>query len=258
MGICNITKDSFSDGGVNYRKKDALKNIKLMLDYGATIIDIGAESTRPGSDPISYHEEIKRLSPILKALPKDKFVISIDTSKIETQEFALKCGVHIINDILGGSEELFRLSKKYQNGLILMHTPAAPKIMQNKINSYDDVVNDIKKYFKSKLKILDKEKIPHKKIWFDPGIGFGKNLNQNLKIINNINDLKIKKCGIVIGSSRKSWIKKIDGSKVENRIGGSLASVIYCLDKKVDIFRVHDVHDTKQAIAIYKKLKCIK
>ena len=258
MGICNITNDSFSDGGVNYRKKDALKNIKLMLDYGATIIDIGAESTRPGSDPISYNEEIKRLSPILKALPKNKFIISIDTNKIETQEFALKCGVHIINDIFGGSEELFQLSKKYHNGLILMHTPAAPKIMQNKINSYDDVVNDIKKYFKNKLKIIDKEKIPHKKIWFDPGIGFGKNLNQNLQIINRINDLKIKKCGIAIGLSRKSWINKIDGSKVGNRIGGSLASIIYCLNKKVDIFRVHDVHDTKQAIAIYKKLKCIK
>ena len=132
MGVCNITKDSFSDGGLNYRKKDALKSIKLMLKNGASIIDIGAESARPGSDPISYKEEIKRLDPILKVLPKNKFIISIDTYKIETQEFVLSRGVHIINDIFGGSMDLFALSKKYNNGLILMHTPAPPKIMQQK------------------------------------------------------------------------------------------------------------------------------
>ena len=102
MGICNITKDSFSDGGLNFKKKDALSRIKLMLKQGASIIDIGAESTRPGSDPISYNKEIKKISPILKCLPKNKFIISVDTNKIETQEFALKSGVHIINDIFGG------------------------------------------------------------------------------------------------------------------------------------------------------------
>ena len=113
MGICNITKDSFSDGGLNYQKKDALKNIKLKLKNGASIIDIGAESARPGSDPISYKEEIKRLDPILKVLPKNKFLISVDTYKIETQEFALSRGAHIINDIFGGSSGLFALSNKY-------------------------------------------------------------------------------------------------------------------------------------------------
>ena len=109
MGICNVTKDSFSDGGINYRKKDALKNIKSMLEQGASIIDIGAESARPGSDPISYRDEIKRLEPILKVLPKNKFIISIDTNKIETQEFVLSRGAHIINDIFGGSNDMFIL-----------------------------------------------------------------------------------------------------------------------------------------------------
>ena len=124
MGICNVTKDSFSDGGKNYKTYDALKSIQQMLNDGAQIIDIGAESTRPGSDPITYQDEIKKISPILKKLPKDQFIISIDSSKIETQEFALENGAHIINDIFGGSDDLFELTKKYRNGLVLMHTPA--------------------------------------------------------------------------------------------------------------------------------------
>ena len=139
MGICNVTKDSFSDGGKNFKTSDALKSIKQMLNDGAQIIDIGAESTRPGSDPITYKDEIKKLSPILKKLPKDQFIISIDSSKIETQEFALENGAHIINDIFGGSDDLFQLTKKFKNGLVLMHTPAPPKIMQSKVNSYKNV-----------------------------------------------------------------------------------------------------------------------
>ena len=123
MGICNVTKDSFSDGGKNYKTSNALKSINQMFRDGAQIIDIGAESTRPGSDPISYKDEIKKISSILKKLPKDQFLISIDSSKIETQEFALENGAHIINDVFGGSNDLFHLTKKYKNGLVLMHTP---------------------------------------------------------------------------------------------------------------------------------------
>ena len=147
MGICNVTKDSFSDGGVAFNTKDALDHIKSMVKAGATIIDIGAESARPGSDPITYQKEINRLKPILKRLPKDKFIISIDTNKIETQEFVLKEGAHIINDIYGGNNDLFHLSKKFQSGLVLMHTPAPPKIMQTKTNSYKNLLHDIQGYF---------------------------------------------------------------------------------------------------------------
>ena len=258
MGICNVTKNSFSDGGQSYTTSDALKNIKKMLNHGATIIDIGAESTRPGSDPISYHQEIKKLEPILKKLPKDKFIISIDSNKIETQEFVLQKGAHIINDIYGGNEDLFFLSKKYKNGLILMHTPGTPKEMQFMTNSYNNLIQDIKKFFFKKIKLLEKYKIPSSKIWFDPGIGFGKNLNQNLSIMKNINKFRIRKYGLLLGSSRKSWISKIDGSLVNERLGGSVASVIYCLEKGVDIFRVHDVKETKQAIEIHKQIKCSK
>ncbi len=171
MGICNVTKNSFSDGGKNYKTSDALKSIKRMHEEGAQIIDIGAESTKPGSDPISYKEEIRKLSPILKKLPKNQFLISIDSAKIETQEFALENGAHIINDVFGGSNDLFQLTKKFKNGLVLMHTPAPPKIMQSKVNSYKNVVSDIKKIFQTTLKKIDKYKIPHSKIWFDPSCG---------------------------------------------------------------------------------------
>ena len=258
MGICNVTKDSFSDGSLNYRTVDALKNIKLMYNFGASIIDIGAESARPGSDPITYRQEIKKLEPILKKIPKDKFFISIDTNKIETQEFALQQGVHIINDIFGGTEDLFILSKKYKNGLILMHTPASPKRMQLMTHTYKNVIQDIKKIFKKKIKLLQKYTIPSSKVWLDPGIGFGKNLKQNLSLLKNIRKLKIKNYGLLLGSSRKSWISGLDSSLVNQRLGGSLASVLYCLEQGVDIFRVHDVQETKQAITIYRKIKCSK
>ena len=256
MGICNVTKDSFSDGGVSYKTSDALKNIDKMWKNGASIIDIGAESARPGSDPISYNKEIKKLEPILKKIPKNKFIISVDSNKIETQEFALKQGVHIINDIYGGNEDLFILSKKYKSGLVLMHTPAPPKSMQSMTGSYENIINDIRKIFISKTKLLKKYKIPQSKVWFDPGIGFGKNLKQNLDILKNINKFNIEKYGLLVGTSRKSWISKIDNSSISQRLGGSISSVIYCLEKGVDIFRVHDVQETSQAINIYKKILC--
>ena len=258
MGICNVTTDSFSDGGKNFKTSNAIKNINIMNKQGANIIDIGAESTRPGSDPITYQQEIKKLAPILKKIPKDKFIISVDTNKIETQEFALKQGAHIINDIFGGSEDLFILSKKYNNGIILMHTPALPKTMQSMTHMYTNVVDDIKKFFKMKTKLLKKHKIPNSKVWFDPGIGFGKNLKQNLSLIKNIRKLKIDKYGLLLGSSRKSWISSLHKSKANERLGGSLASVLYCLEQGVDIFRVHDVQETSQAIKIYKEIQCSK
>ena len=254
MGVCNVTIDSFSDGGKNYNTLDAFKNIKKMYKEGASIIDIGAESTRPGSDHISYKTEIKKLEPILKKIPKNKFIISVDSNKIETQEFALKQGVHIINDIYGGSEDLFYLSKKYNNGLILMHTPAPPKTMQSMVNSYDNVVLDIKKIFKRTIKKLEKFKIPASKIWFDPGIGFGKNFKQNIEIMQKINQFKFKGYGLLLGSSRKSWINTIDKSDPSERIGGSIASALYCYQKGVNIFRVHDVKAISQSLKVFEKL----
>ena len=258
MGICNVTEDSFSDGGKTFRTKDALKHIKTMVKAGATIIDIGAESARPGSEPITYQQEIKKLKPILSKLPRDKFIISVDTNKIETQEFVLQEGVHIINDIFGGNNDLFYLTKKFRSGVVLMHTPAPPKIMQTKTNSYTNVVKDIQKYFISRIRKLDKYNISHKKVWLDPGIGFGKNINQNLLIMQNINKFRLMIRGLLLGSSRKSWIANIDKSTVDKRLGGSLASALYSISQGVDILRVHDVFETRQAIEVYKRIACLR
>ncbi len=258
MGVCNLTMDSFSDGGKNFKTSCALKSIKKMYNDGAQIIDIGAESTRPGSDPISYQKEINKIAPILKKIPRNKFIISIDSNKIETQEFALQNGAHIINDIFGGSEDLFYLSKKYKNGLILMHTPSPPKTMQSKVNDYSEIITDIKTYFRGKIKYLKKYNIPNSKVWLDPGIGFGKNLRQNLKIMKNIRKFKIDKYGILLGSSRKSWINLIDKSDASERVGGSIAAVISTLKNGVDIYRVHDVKETIQAIKVFKRIQCSK
>ena len=258
MGICNVTRDSFSDGGVAFNTKDAIKHIKTIVKAGAIIIDIGAESARPGSDPISYQKEIKRLKPILEQLPKNKFIISVDTNKIETQEFVLQKGVHIINDIFGGNDDLFYLTQKYRSGVVLMHTPAPPKIMQTKTSSYTNVIKDIQKYFRSQIRKLDRYNISHKKVWLDPGIGFGKNLEQNLLIMKNIKKFRLNSCGLLLGSSRKSWINKIDKSLVDKRLGGSLASALYVVAQGVDILRVHDVFETRQAVEVYKRITCLR
>ena len=130
--------------------------------------------------------------------------------------------------------------------------------MQQKTTAYKDVVEDIKKFFNQKLKQTNKVKIPQNKIWFDPGIGFGKNLKQNLLIFKHIKKYKLQKCGLLLGSSRKSWISAINGSPIEKRLGGSIASVLYCLNQGVDIFRVHDVFETRQAIEVYKKVSCLR
>ena len=130
--------------------------------------------------------------------------------------------------------------------------------MQSKTHLYTNVINDIKNIFQQKAKLLKKYKIPPSKVWFDPGIGFGKNFQQNILIMKHIKKFRIEKYGLLIGSSRKSWISEVDKSDVNQRLGGSIASLLYCLQKGVDIFRVHDVYETRQAIAIFQKITCSK
>ena len=139
-----------------------------------------------------------------------------------------------------------------------MHTPAPPKIMQSKTHLYKNLISEIKNIFKQKAKLLKKYKIPSSKVWFDPGIGFGKNIQQNLLIMKNIKKFRIEKYGLLIGPSRKSWISGLDKSDINQRIGGSIASVLYCLQKGVDIFRVHDVYETRPAIDIFRQITCSK
>ena len=255
VGICNFTPDSFSDGGKTFTRSSAMKYIKFMTKNGAQIIDIGAESSKPNSIPITYQEEIKRLSKILPYLNYDKYLVSLDSYKIETQEYALKKGVHIINDINGGSDELFHLTKKYKSGLFLMHKIGTPKDMQKNLKPSKNMTKEFDNFIKKRLNILANLNIDTKKVWFDPGIGFGKTLNQNLHLMRSLKKYIDRNIQILLGSSRKSWINFIDPSKTDERLGGSLASVAHALSQGVNTFRIHDVQETNQMLKVLKVLK---
>ena len=252
MGILNLTPDSFSDGG-NYMDPNlALDKALQMVDEGAQIIDLGGESTRPGSDPVSEKEETHRVIPILEKLPLDQFVISIDTTKPEVARLALELGAHIINDVSGGNEELLNLAQKHKSGFILMHAQGKPKVMQEQ-PSYMNPVSEIRSFFDRKKELLESLNLP--RVWIDPGIGFGKTLTHNLEIMKNLDGFSDDAWGVLLGSSRKSWIDHLcRAPDPVKRMGGSIASAIDAVSKGAEIIRVHDVLETVQALRVAKEL----
>lgn len=261
MGILNITPDSFSDGGKYASLSDAKNQFDKMVNQGANVIDIGGESTRPGAKSVSSQNEIKRLTPILKFLKKNKnkIPVSVDTRKPEVMLSAIQYGSDIINDVSGlrYSKKSIPLLSKEKKPIIIMHSISTPKLMQNKIN-YKNIMLDVYDFLEKKIMECEKLNIDRSKIIIDPGIGFGKNVKQNLKLIENIALFHSLGVPILIGSSRKSFISKIiKNALVDNRIGGSLSSVIYCLSQGVQIFRVHDIFETIEAISIYRNISKI-
>ena len=253
MGILNITPDSFSDGGKYFHKPSvAIKNALKMNKIGADIIDIGAESTRPGALPIKAEIEIKRLKPIILGLKNKNITISIDTRNSQTMKFALENGVKIINDVssLNYDTESINVIKKSKCFLVLMHMQGNPLTMQ-KNPKYKNVLLDIYDFFEKSTN----EKFKDKKVILDPGIGFGKTLKHNLTLISKISLFHSLGFPILIGTSRKRFINQISGEyDSEDRIGGTLASVIFLLSQGVQIFRVHNVREIKQGIMVYKKI----
>jgi dihydropteroate synthase len=251
MGILNLTPDSFSDGGQYSKTDKAVQRVEEMTSQGAQIIDIGGESTRPGSSFISVDEELNRIMPVIEALPKDSYPISVDTNKPEVQTAVLEAGVHIINDVMGGTPALYQKAEQFQAGLVLMHTSSTPLDMQQKTD-YRDIIAEIRGYFDQKLQEIQKFNIP--KLWIDPGIGFGKTLEQNLNIMKKIDSFALEDCGLLLGSSRKSWIDKLYSVDTEHRLGASLASIIMSYLKGVEVFRVHDVQESVQALDVTRRL----
>jgi dihydropteroate synthase len=252
MGILNLTPDSFSDGGKFIEPERAVEQAFKMHSEGAQIIDIGAESTRPGSEPVSEQEELIRILPVLEKLPKDQFLISLDTTKPNVAQAGLQAGVHVINDVSGGQTELFELAKKYHAGYVLMHCMGTPKNMQDS-PQYNDLLSDIRSFFDQKKDQLAKLNLP--RIWMDPGIGFGKTLEHNITIMKNLSFFHDQSWGLFLGSSRKSWIHHLcNAPETKNRLGGSIASAISALSHKVEIIRAHDVLETAQAIKVAKEL----
>ena len=254
MGVLNLTPDSFSDGGKFNKNNKSLKRISEMILSGAKIIDVGGESTRPGSKTINPEVEWKRVQFVIKKFKKKykKVSLSIDTRKSDVMIKSINCGVDLINDVSGFNYDQNALSKlkKYNIAKVLHHMQGTPNTMQ--INpKYQNVLLDIYDFFEKSIKT----NFDNKKIILDPGIGFGKNLKHNLTLISKISLFHSLGFPILIGTSRKRFINQITGKYDSNdRTGGTIASVLFLLSQGVQIFRVHNVKEVKQGMLVFKKI----
>lgn len=257
MGILNATPDSFSDGGTFNELESALGRIGLMVSQGASIIDVGGESTRPGSEPVTEREERDRVLPILeKAIPQfpDTF-FSIDTTKYRVAEEALKLGVHFVNDISGLQKEprFVDLCLKFGAGYIMMHSQGNPKTMQ-KDPTYDDVVKDVSRFFEQQLHYVQEKGL--KEVIIDPGIGFGKTLDHNLRLLGNLGRFKKFGCPILVGASRKSMLGSILNDRpVDQRMIGTVAAHYHAMMEGANIIRVHDVREAHDSLLVYRAIR---
>jgi dihydropteroate synthase len=258
MGILNVTTDSFSDGGRFLKSDDAVKHAIQMQKEGADIIDIGGESTRPGSEPINIKTEVERVIPLIEQLSDELSTpISIDTYKSDVAEKAINAGASLVNDItaLQGDSRLVNVIAENNVPVCLMHMKGNPKTMQ--INPvYDDIINDIKLFLKERAEYAKFNDITDDKIIIDPGLGFGKRtgrgVEDNCVILNRLSELKALEYPILIGASRKSFIGNICGKNqilpVNDRLEGSLAAACIAVINGANILRVHDVKQTKRCI----------
>ena len=254
MGVLNLTPDSFSDGGKFNSKKKSFHHILDMIKSGANIIDIGGESTRPGSNTITPQSEWKRIEHVVRNFKKKhkSICLSIDTRKSDIMLRSIKCGADLINDVSGFNFDIRSVSKLKRLGTpkVLHHMQGTPNTMQ-KNPKYTDVLLDIFDFFEENIH----KKFDNKKIILDPGIGFGKNLKHNLTLISKISLFHSLGFPILVGTSRKKFIGYISGKHDSKyRMGGTLASVLFLLSQGVQIFRVHDVKEIKQGILVFEKI----
>lgn len=254
MGVLNVTPDSFYDGGLFFDFDKAIEHAKQMVNDSAQIIDVGGESTRPGSEPISEEEELRRVKPVIERLVKFNALISIDTYKPRVAEECLKLGAHLVNDITGlRNKEMIEVVAKHKVPVAVMHMKGTPKNMQ-KNPTYNDVVKEIKEFLSDR--IVEARKAGIKDIIIDPGIGFGKTTEHNLQILKRLNEFKELECPILVGPSRKSFIGNISNLPVNERIEGTLAAVTIAIMNGANIVRVHDVKECKRAVQIADAIRC--
>ena len=257
MGILNITPDSFSDGGRYLNTSRAIDRAFEMVDNGADIIDIGGESTRPGSDFISKDEELQRIVPVIQEIRNQdsETLISIDTYKSDVAEIAVDLGANIVNDISGLTfdQNMSTFLSGRDIPVIIMHIKGKPKTMQSN-PIYDDLLNDINSFFKKQIIFAQSNGIVRDNIILDPGIGFGKTFNHNLTIINNLKGLCNLGHPIMVGTSRKAFIGDILDAPPSERVEGTIASVVASVINGANIVRVHDVKEIKKAIMVIEKI----
>lgn len=253
MGIINVTPDSFSDGGRFLNPQNALNMAKQMVTDGVDILDIGGESTRPGSDDVSETEEKNRVIPVIKLI-RDAGIsipVSIDTRKLSVAEEAFRAGANIVNDIsaLRDNPELGHFIAQHNLGLALMHMQGHPKTMQQN-PYYLDVIAEIGDFFEERLEFAASCGINPENIVLDPGIGFGKTLEHNLRILNELNVWLELKRPLLVGPSRKSFIGKILDLEPQNRLAGTIGACVAGLFRGARIFRVHDVAPVREALTV--------
>lgn len=258
MGVLNVTPDSFSDGGKFIDPDAAVRHARQLIAEGADIIDIGGESTRPGANPVWEGEEADRVVPVIEALRADGILLSIDTRHSFVMEKAIQAGAHIINDVtaLSYDGESLRIAAKSEAPIILMHSQGDPKTMQDN-PSYSDTLLDVYDYLAERVRVCEEAGIDRSRLILDPGIGFGKRMVQdNLALINGLPFLHALGLPILFGASRKSFIGAISGEEdASKRMPGSLAAAMKAVEMGSQIVRVHDVAETKQALAMVQAFK---
>jgi dihydropteroate synthase len=252
MGVINVTPDSFSDAGLHLDKDRAVARGLALEKQGADILDIGGESSRPGSEPVAEKEELKRIIPVIKELRKRaKILISVDTTKANVAEEALAAGADIVNDISAFrfDDRMPLLISETGVPVILMHMKGVPKTMQSN-PYYENLYQEIQCFLEERITTATAYDIKREKIIIDPGIGFGKSLKHNLAIINNLHFLECLDRPILVGISRKSFIGKILNLPPQDRIAGTIASAVLSILRGAHILRIHDVENVKRAITV--------
>jgi dihydropteroate synthase len=254
MGIVNVTPDSFSDGGEFLDADRAIEHGRQLAAEAADVLDVGGESTRPGAEAVSAKEELRRVGPVVEALAREGgqgVAVSIDTSKRAVAEAALDAGAEMVNDVtaLRGDPELAALCGERHCEVALMHMLGDPRTMQAD-PTYDDVVDDVKSFLAERIEYATSEGIEEERIWVDPGIGFGKTVEHNLELLRRLGELRELGRPLLVGTSRKSFIGKLTGAPVQDRLGGTIASNVLAYANGAEMLRVHEVGPLREALTV--------
>ena len=251
MGIVNVTPDSFSDGGLFLDAEAAVAHGRQLAEQGADVVDVGGESTRPGADAVPADQELARTEPVVAGLASAGIPVSIDTSKAAVAEGALAAGAAMVNDVtaLRGDFDLAGLCADRDCEVVLMHMLGTPRTMQD-APTYDDVVDDVRAFLAERVAAAVGAGIAEERIWVDPGIGFGKTVEHNLELLRRLDELHDLGRPVVVGTSRKSFIGKLTGREVTERLGGTIASNVLALRAGADMLRVHDVQEVADAAKV--------
>jgi dihydropteroate synthase len=251
MGVVNVTPDSFSDGGLFLDPGRAIERGRKLIEEGADVLDVGGESTRPGAAAVSEEDELARVAPVIEGLAGAGTPISIDTSKLTVAEAALGAGASMVNDVtaLRAEPEIAALCADRDAELVLMHMQGSPRTMQEH-PIYDDVVDDVKAFLAERMELARREGMPEERIWLDPGIGFGKTVEHNLELLHRLRELTELGRPLLVGTSRKSFIGKLTGANVDQRLGGTIASCAIAVANGAQMLRVHDLREVREGMQV--------